>query len=108
MLMTMSSSSAPSFMTCRASSALICGSVVPMGNPIVLPTLTSEPSNVYRARSTYVGFTITDLNPYCFASQHSFIISSFVAVLRTIVVSIMLASSCLESFICLIASGLYH
>lgn len=95
----MSSSSAPSFTTWRASSALISGSVVPMGNPIVLPILTSEPSRVYRARSTYVGFTMTVLNAYCLASQHSFIMSFFVAVLRMAVLSIMLASSCRVSFI---------
>jgi len=46
MFMTMSSSSAPSFVTWRASCALICGSVVPSGNPIVLPTLTSVPFSV--------------------------------------------------------------
>jgi len=99
MLMTISSSSAPSFTTCRASAALISGSVVPNGNPIVLPILTSVPFSVYRARSTYVGLTMTVLNPYCLASQHSLIMSSFVAVLRIIVLSIISARLRLVNFI---------
>ena len=102
MFITISSSSAPSFVTWRASWALISGSVAPIGNPIVLPTLTSEPSKVYRARSTYVGFTMTHFMLYCLASQHSFIMSSFVAVLRTSVLSIICARLCLVSFIFLV------
>ena len=42
MFMTMSSSWAPSFVAWRASSALISGSVVPIGKPIVLHILTLE------------------------------------------------------------------
>ena len=51
-LMTMSSSWAQSFVTVRASSALIWGSVAPIGNQMTVPTLTSEPFSVYTARST--------------------------------------------------------
>jgi hypothetical protein len=39
------------------------------------------------------------LNPYCLASQHSLIMSSFVAVLRIIVVSIISARLRRVSFI---------
>jgi len=46
-----------------------------------------------------VGLTMTHLNPCCLASQHSFIISSFVAVLRTIVLSIISARLRLVNFI---------
>ncbi len=51
MFMTMSSSWAPSFMAWRASSALISGSVVPIGKPIVVHILVSWFLSVLRARS---------------------------------------------------------
>ncbi len=51
MFMTMSSSWAPSLMAWRASSALICGSVVPIGKPIVVHIFVFVFSIVLWARS---------------------------------------------------------
>ena len=51
MFMTMSSSWAPSLMAWCASSALICGSVVPIGKPIVVHILVFVWLSVLRARS---------------------------------------------------------
>lgn len=59
MFSTMSSSTAPSAIACRASATLAAVLVVPWGNPITVPTATPVPASRATACATSDGRTQT-------------------------------------------------
>src|SRR6476661_1166205 len=67
--MTMSSSVAPSSSAWRASATLIAVRWLPCGNPITVPTATSVPLRIARARSTSAGRTQTEATSYSAARR---------------------------------------
>ena len=52
----------------------------PSGKPMTVQTLTLLPFSSWAARATFTGFTHTLAEPISFASAHSFLICSGVAV----------------------------
>jgi hypothetical protein len=79
MLMTISSSLAPSKMARRASKDFVSGEFAPSGKPITVHTFTPLPRRAQAASRTQVGFMHTEANPYRAPSSHIVIISSRVA-----------------------------
>ena len=63
MLMTMSSSVAPSAMACRASKTFTAVACPPCGNPMVVPTATPEPLRIRAASATAYGLMHTLATP---------------------------------------------
>jgi len=97
MLMTVSSSWAPSFTSFCASLAFVSVSVAPSGNPTVLQSFTFEFLSMWWASGTWYGLTTAQQNSYFFASVHSLMTSFLVAVGLISVESMMWASSRLDS-----------
>ena len=79
MLMTMSTSQAPSSMVRRASAALTSGSVAPRGKPITVQTPVAVPRSSRAQVATQVGLTQTVAKPCSRASAQSFSIWARVA-----------------------------